>query len=554
MRRSSLALVVAASSFLACSSDPSDSGPGGAAGADAGTLPDATPDVTPDTMVDAGADTATDTTIDVTPDVMTPDSATPDAGADAADEQSPDDGSADAVADTSTDSSPSDAGPSGPNVIANPGFEFWTDGLPDSWKGATSNITDDAVTDQTASPHGGAHACGLANSSTTHKRFSTATFPLADGYYDCTYWVRGKGEVRNVIHDGNDYGTYSSYTTVDSPDWQQLSWGFNLHGDADAFELVFSLRSTEASLGDLQFDDVYCARRAEACDQVTCPDWAACDPGTLACEPLYGRCADAQDCLSWQQCDGTHTCVVAPGRCESTADCDVASATPVCDKPSHTCVAGDPCAGVTCEAWKQCDPATALCVLKPGRCNSTADCLGILPACDGATRTCVSADHPSNIVPNGGFESWSVYDIPYEGEHLIPDGWYGLDIPGSSEIDPARVLQYTTAPHAGALALQLIQDGIAERFTSELFNVPYGNHTCVYWVRGKGSIRHRTYSSGGWSPYTDLVEVDTLVWTPVPFMINNNVHDMRVIFYASYTDPAKDHVQIDDVVCTRDPS
>lgn len=545
----SLALVLLAGNVLSCSSDPADSGTGGSGttGPDGGTTTDSATDS--HTGVDATTDVAQDATTDATTDAVqdvaldtavVEDSTAPEAG--------------DGSTDTAVDSAPLDAGAPGPNVIANPGFEFWSDGLPDAWKGVTSSITDDQVSDVTTSPHGGSHACRLANSQTTHKRFSTAPFALADGYYDCTYWVRGAGEIRNGFHNGNDYGNYSSYKVIDSASWEQIAWGFNLNGDSDAFELIFSLRSTGASQGDLQIDDVHCARRAEPCDQVTCPDWATCDPVTLGCKPKPGRCEDGQDCLDWQQCDGTNTCKVALGRCASTADCDVTSATPVCDKASHTCVAGDPCAGVTCETWKQCDPATALCVLSPGRCNTTKDCLGTLPACNGATRTCVSADHASNIVPNGGFESWGVYDIPYKGAHLIPDGWYGLDIPGSSEIDPVRVLQYSTAPHAGSFALQLIQDGIAERFTSELFNVPWGSHTCVYWVRGKGSIRHRTYSSGGWSPYTERVELDTLTWTPIPFSINNGVHDMRVIFYASYTDPGKDHIQIDDVVCTRDPS
>ena len=534
----------ATSTLLACANGSSDGTTGTTPTNDAGF------------HADAGRDVAADIT---TPDGSLDSDPSPDAPSDAADAPSdaadaPSD-AADAPlpSDADNDTGSADAGPSGPNVIANPGFEFWTDGLPDAWKGATTNLSDDAVSDATSSPHGGQHACQLTNADGSHKRFSTAAFALADGYYDCTYWVRGQGEVRNAMHDGDDYSSYSSYTVVDTPDWQQLAWSFNLHGDSDAFELIFSIRSTGGSFAGLQVDDVYCARRAEPCDQVTCPEWATCDPSTLACEPDIGRCDTSDDCLDWETCDNSHTCVLAPGRCNDTSDCDIASATPVCDVAAHECVAGDPCEGVDCEEWQACDPATAHCVLAPGRCNSTADCTQDLPACDGSTRTCVSAEDPVNIVPNGGFESWSVYDIPYEGEHLIPDGWYGLDIPGSSEIDPVQVLPYGTAPHSGALALQLIQSGVAERFTSELFDVPFGHHTCVYWVRGKGSIRHRTYSSGGWSPYTDRQDIDTLTWMPVDMVINDNVHDMRVILYASYTDATKDHVQVDDVVCTKDP-
>ncbi len=496
MRRVFYCAVFLSFGVAACSSDSSeeyhnvpltDANSDVAADAGSDTNADSTVDTGPDGTEETSSDTASDTASDTFSDVVVTD--TPEA--DLPDGNEPDVVS-DSPTDTPIDAPPPDGGSSGTNVIANPGFEYWSDGLPDAWKGEATNIGDDAISDIVTSPHGGAHACALSNPSSTHKRFSTAAFSLADGYYDCTYWVRGAGEVRNATYNGSSYGTYSSYSTVDSPNWKQISWGFNLHGDADAFELVCSVRSTNASSGNLQIDDVSCIRRPEPCDQVTCPEWAACDPGTVACKPKYGRCGTASDCQSWQQCDGTNTCVLAPGRCNNTADCDVASSTPVCDKATHTCVAGDPCAGVVCDEWKQCNPDTALCVLKPGRCNTTADCLHDLPACHGATHTCMPSNHSSNIVPNGGFESWSVYYIPYEGDHLIPDGWYGLDIPGSTEIDPERVLPYSAHPHTGALALQLIQDGIAERFTSELFNVPPGKHTCVLWVRGKGTFRHRT--------------------------------------------------------------
>lgn len=135
----------------------------------------------------------------------------------------------------------------------------------------------------------------------------------------------------------------------------------------------------------------------------------------------------------------------------------------------------------------------------------------------------------------------------------MADHWYGTEGFGSSEINPANVVRYATAPHTGAFAVQLRQSGIAQRFTSKYFDVPPGAFTCVYWVRGKGQVRHRSYSTGGWSPYTEREPVDSLVWGQKRFRINSNVREMRMIFYASYTDPAKDHLQIDDVVCTKNP-
>jgi hypothetical protein len=440
----------------------------------------------------------------------------------------------------------------GVNVIPNPSFEFWTDDLPDSWKGPASNLFADEILDYTIATHEGSHACQLINPGDSHKRFTTAAFDLADGNYACRFWVRGKGEIRNGFYN-NDYSNYSAYQQIDSLDWQPIYWDFNLDKDASKFELIFSVRGTDASQDHLQLDDVFCRRNPEPCDEVVCENWEACNQETLECKPLFGRCNLESDCNEWQSCDGNHTCVLDQGRCITTADCDVNSASPVCDQDSHSCIAGDPCQGVTCVEWRECDPDTALCVLSQGHCESTADCIGDLPACDGQTRSCVSGDHPANIVPNGGFESWSMTNIPYHGDYLIPDGWYGLATPGDTEIDPSRVLQYSTNPHSGNYACQLIQDGIAERFASESFDIAPGEYTCAYWLRGKGNFRHRHLSSAGWSPYTEHFEIDSDEWIQTVFSLTGNITDFRFILYASYTDEAREHIQVDDLVCTQNP-
>jgi hypothetical protein len=93
---------------------------------------------------------------------------------------------------------------------------------------------------------------------------------------------------------------------------------------------------------------------------------------------------------------------------------------------------------------------------------------------------------------------------------------------------------------------------VAERFTSEKFDVPSGNYSCSYRVRGHGNIRHRSYSTGGWSPQTDFLVIDSNEWQPVFFRFSGNVRDWRLLFYPSRTQADRDHLQIDDVVCTRD--
>ena len=524
------------------------------------------PEVPPDagqSVPDSGAETpdAGQETPDAgqeTPDAgtETPDAGTetPDSGTETPDSgtETPDAGSGTPDAGGGTP----DAGevPAG-NVIDNWGFEEWPGAVPTKWYGSTSNITTDGVGRETTNAFEGVNAARLTNPSTSHLRFSTLAKSMRAGRYSCTYQARGTGEVRNAFFD-DDYSTYSAYTQVDSKEWKKLAYNFNLAADVfDTFELIFSVRSTSGE--HLSIDDVRCVRAVEPCDAISCESWARCVNATATCEPLSGRCQDATDCSEWQTCDATHTCVVAEDRCTRHADCAVTPETPVCDYATHLCIAGDPCAGVTCSnPATSCNPTTGVCELAEGACFTTYDCRGALPACDAATRRCVSAAHPSNIIRNGGFESWNTYSIPYYGNHYLPDYWYGIDNgvsdPGT-EIKPTRLLPYTTAVHGGSRALQFVVPiQVAERFSSEKFNVPSGNYSCSYRVRGHGTIRHRTYSSGGWSPQTDFIAVDSDAWQPVFFRFTGNVRDWRLLLYPSRSAADRDHLQVDDVVCTKD--
>jgi len=479
---------------------------------------------------------------------------TPDAGGETPDAgtETPDAGTETPDAGTGTP----DAGtPPSVNVIDNWGFETWPGALPEKWLGSTSNFTSTSVEKVTAGAFEGVNAVRLTNPSTTHKRFTTQAKSMPAGRYSCTFQARGTGEVRNAFF-GSDYSTYSAYTPVDSTQWTKLAYGFNLASDVfDTFELIFSVRNTS---GDhLLIDDVHCVRADEPCDQVSCEAWERCVNATATCEPLAGRCNVDMNCSEWQVCDGTHTCVVAQNRCARHADCANAPGTPVCDIATHQCVPGNPCAGVTCgNPATSCNPTTGVCELAAGGCFTTYDCRGELPACDSATRRCVAADHPANIIRNGGFESWNTHYIPYQGNHLIPDYWYGIDNgltdPGT-EIKPTRLVRYTKAAHGGSSALQFVVPiQVAERFSLEKFNVPAGNYSCSYRVRGHGTIRHRSYSSAGWSVQSDFLAVDSDEWQPVFFRFAGNVRDWRLFFYASRSEADRDHLQVDDVVCTKD--
>mgnify|MGYP000855474151 FL=1 len=532
--------------LIACSDDastPSNNGAGGEAGADA-----APPD-------SAAAEAASEASLD---------SSNPtDASTDAGESDSSDGAVLPDASETGVDGSidaPDDGSsvwqePAG-NIIVNGGFEVWTGDVPQAWLGNTSTVDTSLVTKSTDTSHG-PFALRVGNPSDDHVRLSTAPQSVKAGRYDCTYRVKGHGQIRNAHYhgtSGNGFSSYqpSGYHTIQG-DWQTVAYQLTLPVDVDGvFELIFSIRSTDPAQGDLVIDDVACVRQPSPCDTQPCGSWAQCDVVTGACDPLPGLCGDASDCWSWETCNASHVCELQPGKCGQTADCAGTPATPVCDPATHTCIAGDPCAGVSCPTWQVCDPKQGKCVLAEGACATTADCLQAKPACDKASHLCQPVEHASNMVPNGGFEQWG--DDGYG--HQIPLYWMGTDFgsdnTGANEIPPSKVLPYATSVHSGALACQLVQTGIAERFTSEGFALPVGTYTCAYWVRGHGQIRHRVYSKAGWSTYVDFVPIDSADWVQQTFKLQGNTTQVRLIFYASYTQTDRDHIQIDDVVCTRD--
>jgi len=494
----------------------------------------------------APADTGSPDTEAVQPsDVVEPQDSAEPQDAEPSDPGAPE--STDVAGDPSTDTDP---GPVGDNVLAEGSFEAWADGLPVGWVGEATNLSTDAIAEEAGVAHDGVRSCRLTNTADGHKRFSTAPLALQAGKYACRYWVRGQGEIRNARYDG-DYSSYSGYTAVAGDVWQPVDYAFNVAADTAAFELIFSVRLT-AEAG-LLLDHVRCVHAPEACDTVTCEAWQVCQGPDGACVTAPGKCADAGDCAPWQACGEDHVCALASGACASTADCS--GETPVCDLDSHLCVPGDPCADVTCKEWQVCEPSDATCVTAPGRCVTLADCDQALPVCDLASHTCVAVDAPVNIVPNGGFEDWSTVVLGTATEVLLPDHWYGIcdgcsPYYPTTEIDANHVKPYTTAPHTGATALQLIEPSTpADRFTSEPFTVTPGKtYACSYRVRGHGTYRQRGYC-GAWNPDTDYQAIDSDTWQQVTFTLGGNASWCVLILYASNTVADRDHVQFDDVVC-----
>ena len=326
------------------------------------------------------------------------------------------------------------------------------------------------------------------------------------------------------------------------------------------------------------------------------------------CIPRDGFCDVTKDadgnektlgCSTTESCDlTTHTCHRDDGKCNLSTDC-LDDAKPVCNTSSHECEAGDPCEKAKCPEWKECKLETrGKCVLTEGSCDNLFDCMDkSAPACYGKKHQCVAENFaypvekksecplgdyfiayntgedgklkddlkcPVNIVPNGSFEEWEDVEISDTKKVRLPVLWYAMEddfvvYPGhyASEIPYSALKEYSTATHSGAKALQVeYTKSKADRFSSFGFDVPGKTYDCVYWVRGKGEVRMHWYGSRGEASKSmvpgngDFIKYDTTEWVREKFEIKNAQSDLRLVFYVGQTDAAKDHIQIDDVICT----
>ncbi len=463
------------------------------------------------------------------------------------------------VDDASTDTDQVDTAPDVPDVLEQRGvipnwsFEDWSADNPDHWGGDTTQLYDFS---RVQGGHTGQSAIRLANAEDRHQRFSTSPLALQAGVYACSIAARGAGEVRIGHHINEDYADYTAYTSL-TDEWQTLTYDFSVSEDAAAdFELILSVRNTAPAV---EIDSVECNRMPSPCDDAVCEEWQVCREEDGTCELAPGRCELAEECEEWQTCDtDARACVTSEGRCESTADCDVAGDTPRCELGSRTCVAGDPCEGVTCQAWEACVPDTGTCALAEGRCVNTFNCQGALPACDTETNTCVGVEHEANLIPNGGWERWNTRDLPFYPQSFAPAEWWDTyedltDQTGHTEIDPADLIRYEPG-RTGQYALQMQQLDVAERFTTEDFTAPGGSYACQLWVKGRGGVRVRWYSKLGWGPMLDRSDIDSPDdWQRITFSMDlaSQAREFRMILYTSFTDADADHIIIDDFVCTK---
>ena len=507
------------------------------------------------------------------------------------------------------------------NIVPNWSFEETNGGAFNAW--SLENSSDYAYGRVEISDD--AHACNtsanLINTSTSNARLVSdmihlpeVDFTGGNEKFGCTVYIKGKGtiSVGYRTEKADKPGKFDYYYThkgkaVDNSDFTAYAFEMGLPVNTRETQVIVAAHSTTQS--GILVDAFTCERKTNKCTGKTCAeDWQICsitaqDKVTKeygACVARDGFCDADKDCSIVETCDTTtHLCKAVEGKCSKHADC-ADGALKFCDSKTHTCIDGDPCEGVTCDEWKQCDARTGTCELKDGRCVRSRDCLKDKPACYAATHTCVDTDSvysiakrqncpiaddyfnylnyeeedpkkpllndslvcPVNIVPNGSFEDWVEFQYTETSDvHVIPDWWYTNEDYNNyslatnrylSKIPFESIILDETNVHSGDASLRIAYTTQpAVRLSSWGFDVPGGSYDCAYWVRGKGDVRMHLYSSRGDAKATDFVSYDTTEWVRVPFTIKEAASAARIIFYVSNSDASKDHIQIDDVACTK---
>src|SRR5699024_11118772 len=103
------------------------------------------------------------------------------------------------------------------NLLENGDFEEWENGLPVGWFGAKSNIAKSKVNKTNTGAKDGDYAVQLAETGSSHKRFTSKPISIKkDVEYTLTYWVKGKGEIRNAFFRDGGYSQYTDYTILDT--------------------------------------------------------------------------------------------------------------------------------------------------------------------------------------------------------------------------------------------------------------------------------------------------------------------------------------------------
>ena len=151
--------------------------------------------------------------------------------------------------------------PTGTNIIANGGFENWTDGKCDDWKSTTS--AGNATTSQSTTAHSGQYAILVAGNESSNKRLGSKEYKLNPGTYTISMYVKGAGQVRlgyAIVGDdgkiaGGDSYKYGNYTTT-TDEWTLVTYEFTLDAATTVNFVVMNPKTTNyAKTSDKLIDD-----------------------------------------------------------------------------------------------------------------------------------------------------------------------------------------------------------------------------------------------------------------------------------------------------------
>ena len=138
-------------------------------------------------------------------------------------------------------------------------FTDWTNGIPDGWNGARTNIDLTAVTQANNNMGTGDFALQLENADSQHRRFSTESLTTENATsYEVTYLVRGNGDIRAGLYDNRaeDFGyTYAPYESINSANWVEVTQSLVCANTNNNSEFILSTRNTGGDFG-LQIDYV----------------------------------------------------------------------------------------------------------------------------------------------------------------------------------------------------------------------------------------------------------------------------------------------------------
>lgn len=151
--------------------------------------------------------------------------------------------------------------PAGNSIIANGGFENWTDGVCDDWKSTTS--ASNATVSQSTDAHSGQYAILVAGNESSNKRLGSKEYTLNPGTYTISMYVKGAGQVRlgyAIVNaegkiDGGDSYKYGNYAAT-TDEWTLVTYEFTLDAKTTVNFVVMNPKtSSYAKASDKLIDD-----------------------------------------------------------------------------------------------------------------------------------------------------------------------------------------------------------------------------------------------------------------------------------------------------------